>query len=301
MAHQWWAQLPPARVEGAAVLTESLAWYSRDRGRGADLRPRAPARLLGIMRQPYLTPRSRADVPLLRAVRLVPRLPQGPVRDVRAERVHRRGAGEPTRCAPARASTPRASLRCRPRSISTAELQAVTPDSLQYLLHDLFEANTFWELETRASHGEQTRRALAGDARRAGAQGGGRHAGVETEVPMDDLVEIGVFAGGKRTAGRRAVPDDAPPALRRAAHHRDRAEQPVARRHRPAAPADRRQGRRRPQRDRLTLEERHALAAAAPQSAVARQAGLRRHTVQPPDVHDRRRAAGLPSPRPPSR
>ena len=27
------------------------------------------------------------------------------------------------------------------------ELRAVTPDSLKYLLHDLFEVNTFWELE----------------------------------------------------------------------------------------------------------------------------------------------------------
>ena len=36
------------------------------------------------------------------------------------------------------------------------ELQAVTPDSLQYLLHDLFEVNTFWELETERVTAEQT-------------------------------------------------------------------------------------------------------------------------------------------------
>ena len=29
VAHQWWGNpLVPARVEGAALLTESLAWYS---------------------------------------------------------------------------------------------------------------------------------------------------------------------------------------------------------------------------------------------------------------------------------
>jgi hypothetical protein len=36
------------------------------------------------------------------------------------------------------------------------ELQAVTPDSFQYLLHDLFEANTFWELETERATAAQT-------------------------------------------------------------------------------------------------------------------------------------------------
>ena len=42
------------------------------------------------------------------------------------------------------------------------ELQAVTPDSLQSLLHDLFEVNTFWELETERATAEQT------DGRHAG-------------------------------------------------------------------------------------------------------------------------------------
>ena len=36
------------------------------------------------------------------------------------------------------------------------ELQAVTPDSFQYLLHDLFEKNTFWELETERATAKQT-------------------------------------------------------------------------------------------------------------------------------------------------
>jgi hypothetical protein len=29
------------------------------------------------------------------------------------------------------------------------EIKSVTPDSLHYLLHDLFEKNIFWELETK--------------------------------------------------------------------------------------------------------------------------------------------------------
>ncbi len=75
------------------------------------------------------------------------------------------------------------------------ELQTVTPASLRYLLVDLIEANTFWEL---AAKGVTARQAEAGSwqvtldvqARKEVVDS----VGVETEVPMDDLVEVGVFA-----------------------------------------------------------------------------------------------------------
>jgi hypothetical protein len=74
------------------------------------------------------------------------------------------------------------------------ELQAVTPASLQYLLHDLFAVNTFWELETERVTTEQTESGawqvtLDVRARKVVAD----EAGVETEVPMDEWVQIGVF------------------------------------------------------------------------------------------------------------
>lgn len=75
------------------------------------------------------------------------------------------------------------------------ELQAVTPDSLRYLLHDLFAANTFWELETERAAAEQTdagtwQVTLRVRARKVTVD----PAGVETEMPMDEWVEVGVFA-----------------------------------------------------------------------------------------------------------
>lgn len=78
------------------------------------------------------------------------------------------------------------------------ELQAVTPDSLRYLLHDLFEVNTFWELEADRVTAEQTQAGswqvtLHRKARKVVADS----AGVETEVPMDEWVPIGVFARGE--------------------------------------------------------------------------------------------------------
>ncbi|MGH2397926.1 MAG: ABC transporter permease/M1 family aminopeptidase, partial [bacterium] len=79
------------------------------------------------------------------------------------------------------------------------ELQAVTPDTLQSLLHDLFEANTFWELTTKGATAEETREGawqvtLDVRARKMVVDS----AAVETDVPMDDWVEIGVFAAPEK-------------------------------------------------------------------------------------------------------
>jgi hypothetical protein len=74
------------------------------------------------------------------------------------------------------------------------ELQAVTPQSFQSLLHDLFEKNTFWQLQTDRVTAQQTKAGpwqvtLDVRARKVVVD----EAGVETEVPMDDWVEVGVF------------------------------------------------------------------------------------------------------------
>jgi hypothetical protein len=78
-----------------------------------------------------------------------------------------------------------------------AELRAVTPDSLTYLLTDLFETITLWEVEAdravvRAIGSGAYEVTLEVRARKMRADSVGN----ETEVPMDDLVEIGVFAPG---------------------------------------------------------------------------------------------------------
>src|SRR6185312_10322862 len=78
------------------------------------------------------------------------------------------------------------------------ELQAVTPASYQYLLRDLFEKNTFWELATKQATAKQTgtgawRVTLDVRARKVVVD----QTGVETEEPMDDWIEVGVFGEGK--------------------------------------------------------------------------------------------------------
>jgi hypothetical protein len=79
-----------------------------------------------------------------------------------------------------------------------AELRAVTPDSLHGLLADLFETITLWEVRTERAVVEATgtgefRLTLDVRAKKVRADGVGN----ETEAPMDDFVEIGVFASGE--------------------------------------------------------------------------------------------------------
>jgi hypothetical protein len=78
------------------------------------------------------------------------------------------------------------------------ELQAVTPDSYQSLLRDLFEKNTFWDLATEGATAKQT----SADAWQVTLDVRARkvvidEAGIETEAPMDDWIEVGVFGEGE--------------------------------------------------------------------------------------------------------
>jgi ABC-2 type transport system permease protein len=94
------------------------------------------------------------------------------------------------------------------------ELRAVTPDSLRYLLTDLFETITLWDL--KADSATATRRAdgrwvvrLNVAARKLRAD----TAGAEKEIPIADYVTVGVF-------GAKATPDDALGAPLHVAKHR---------------------------------------------------------------------------------
>lgn len=87
------------------------------------------------------------------------------------------------------------------------ELQVVTPDSLQYLLHDLFEVNTFWEFETERATAVETdagtwRVTLDMRTRKVVAD----NAGVKTEVPMDEWVQVGTFGAAEKGGDELSQP-----------------------------------------------------------------------------------------------
>jgi ABC-2 type transport system permease protein len=196
VAHTWWGnQLSPANVQGAPLLSESLAWYSSFCVVRETMGEDHLHRLLSMMREVYLTPQLRAAQPLLRSYDRLIGYRKGAFamyalgEYVGTDRVHdalrtllqTHAAGAPP----------------FPTSLDLyRELRAVTPDSLQYLLVDLFEKNTFWDLSTkqavveRSANG-QFRVTLTVNARKVVVD----TAGAETEVPMNDLVEVGAFVG----------------------------------------------------------------------------------------------------------
>jgi ABC-type transport system involved in multi-copper enzyme maturation permease subunit len=189
MAHQW--GVPYAFAEGAPLITESFAWYAAMGAIEETYGREHLRRLLRFFRQPSPIPPIRQSQPLLRALDPYAAYRKGPFAlyamseymgrervDLAFRRLmqkHRSGAA--------------ASLDLY------REMQAVTPDSLRPLLHDLFAANTFWELETERATAKQT----AAGAWQVTIRVKARKVtvaptGVETEVPMDEWVPIGVFA-----------------------------------------------------------------------------------------------------------
>jgi hypothetical protein len=192
MAHQW--TVPYAFVEGAPVLSESLAWYYAMQVVEASYGREQLWRLLSFMREPYPFRPIRRGEPLLRGLDPYMSYRRGPFalfalgEYIGKERVNtalRRLVEKHSSGAPPLATT----------LDLYRELQAVTPESFRPLLHDLFEVNTFWEFETERVAAQPAGAAgwqvtLDVHARKVVVD----EAGVETELPMDELVQIGVFA-----------------------------------------------------------------------------------------------------------
>jgi hypothetical protein len=198
VARGWWGmQVAPADVEGAGLLSVSLETYSAMRVVEETLGPEHLRRYLLSLREGFGPPRTRAAPPLLRATDSFSYSRKGPfalfamheyigkdrVDDALRSLLKKHGSGVPP----------------LPTSLDLyRELQAVTPDSFQYLLHDLFEKNTFWEFETERATAQQTEAGawqVTLDVR--GRKIVVDEAGVETEVSMDDWIEVGVFDEGE--------------------------------------------------------------------------------------------------------
>jgi len=154
-------------------------------------------RLVGMFREDYMTPSNRSGRPLLRAYDRFWAYRKGPF----AMYALREYLGAEQVDAALRRLFEKHGKGAAPLPTSLdlyRELQAVTPDSLRYLLVDLFEANTLWELKAKEVTPKQVESGfwevtLEVQARKVVVD----TAGFETEVPMDDLVEVGVYAAGE--------------------------------------------------------------------------------------------------------
>ncbi|HEV7332321.1 MAG TPA: M1 family aminopeptidase [Flavisolibacter sp.] len=195
VAHQWWgaAQQLPARVEGAFVMTESFAVYAGMQVLEEAYGNEHLQRYLAEIRKAYEVPRAKGAVPLLRASDQYQGYRKGPfalyalskyiskeqVNSALKDLLAKHGSGKPP----------------LPTTLDLyRELKRITPDTLQYLLKDLFEVNTYWDLKTDKVTAQQTREGnwqvtLDVQARKDVVD----EMGNETPVPMNDWIEIGVF------------------------------------------------------------------------------------------------------------
>jgi ABC-2 type transport system permease protein len=198
LAHQWWGhQITPADQQGAAMLIESLAEYSA----------------LTIMEQKYGQARAqkflRYELDRYLRGRSTERKKEMPLMLVENQAYIHYNKGSLAFFA-LRDYIGEDSLNSalhrflhdkafqNPPYTNTVEflpyVRAVTPDSLQYVIHDLFETITLYD--NKATAATATRRAdgkydvhLTFDAHklRADSLGG------QTEIPVADYIDVGVF------------------------------------------------------------------------------------------------------------
>ena len=193
MGHQWWGhRLVPALVEGAPVLSESLAWYSAmltvEETFGRD----HLQRLLAVMRAEYLAPHQTRETPLMRSFDRLDAYRTGPFamfalrETIGEERVNESLRRLLARFDPARPPYPTA-------LDLYAELRAATPPDSHDLLKDLFEEITFWDLKAKKlgvqRAGNAYRVTLEVDAQKLKANPLGK----ETMVAMNDLIDVAAY------------------------------------------------------------------------------------------------------------
>jgi ABC-2 type transport system permease protein len=203
VAHQWWGnQMSPASVEGGPLLSEALAWFSAMCIVAEEHGEDHLQRLLDLMHGDSWTISTRAGPPLLRIYNHFASYRKGPF----AMYALREYLGEDVVNTALRRMFDKFKTGEPPLPTSrdlSSELAAVTPDSLRPLLGDLFERNTWWETKTTgvtasAAGNGRWRVTLEVLARKVVVD----TTGAETEVPMNDLVEVAVYAaGGKTTRG----------------------------------------------------------------------------------------------------
>ena len=198
VAHTWWGGLVRgAGVRGAGFLSESLANYSAMMVTEKTYGPEAARRVYEFQMERYFRGRAEQsrEVPVLEV-------------EDQPYIAYRRGAialytlrdllGEEAVNGALRRYFERYRDTGPPYPTSLdlyAELRAVTPDSLHGLLEDLFETVTLWDVRAERATVEPTgtgeyQVTLTVGAKKMRADSVGN----ETEVPIDEWVEIGVFA-----------------------------------------------------------------------------------------------------------
>jgi len=199
VAHQWWgmARLTPAYVEGAGVLIEGLAVYAGMQVLEKNYGDGHLRQYVNFLHSSYEMPRSLATASLIRANEEFLYYRKGGIamyalsKYIGKEKIN----GALRRLLQKHTS---GELPLPTTLHLYQELQKITPDSLNYLLHDLFKENTYWRLKTEQFAVEQTNAGnwqvtLKVQAHKVVVDS----AGSEQEVPMNDWLEVGIYEEGK--------------------------------------------------------------------------------------------------------
>jgi len=198
-AHQWWGNLlRGARVKGVGLLSETLAQYGAMMVMEKTYGPDMVRRFYDFEMRRYLSGRAQfasRESPMLEV-------------EAQSHLFYHKGAVVMYTLREL-IGDERVNLALRqflkkygdarppfPTSLDLLkEFRSVTPDSLQYVITDLFETTTLWDVKTDSATAERTqsgdwRVTLTVTAKKVRADSIGK----ESEVPMNDLVQIGVFA-----------------------------------------------------------------------------------------------------------
>lgn len=206
VSHQWFgAQVSPAPIKGAGLITETLSWYTAFEIVEEALGKEIFLKLLDMARDDYFSPQQRDADPLLQASQTSLIYRKGPLafyalrEYIGKERMrlglqnffNKYSTGEGAKAVP---------------SDLYREIKAVTPDSVQYLLHDLLATNTFWELKAEKVVAAQTssgkwRVTLDVIARKYTVD----QMGSEADVEMNDWIQIGIFSGGEEKQAQESL------------------------------------------------------------------------------------------------
>lgn len=194
VAHQW--TVPYALVEGLSFLSEGLASYAALQAVKAARGEAQLGQLLQQLREHHPHAPIRRGEPLLRALDPYLAYRRGPFAMhalstyIGSDRVNGalRVLIQKHRAPVARPATTLDLYR---------ELNAVTPDSLRYLLHNLFEVNTYWDFKTKSVVAQRTESGqwevtLQVSTRKTVYDS----AGVVREPALQDWVQVGVYADG---------------------------------------------------------------------------------------------------------
>lgn len=197
MAHQWWAhQVISGRLQGATMLSESLAQYSSLMVQEKEYGPKQMKKFLKYELDKYLNGRSREtkkELPL--------------ALNENQQYIHyNKGSivfyalkdylGEDTVNGVLRDFLKDVAYKGAPfpRAVDLVErFRKVAPPEKKYLIEDLFETITFYDNRTDSvsvrKEGERFKVTIKGHCKKIRADELGR----ESEVPMNDFVDVGLF------------------------------------------------------------------------------------------------------------